>query len=199
MAPRLSLLFILFFTLSFGQNSSIDGNALYFKPGLIKATATIAPTRFYLINSTAIMLNGYLDCILDEKMSVRGEIFQFLPNLGDASLQSFSLPVNYTGVYAGFGYHLGKRNWKHSLHLEPGITITEVVQNTMNTERLWTINPSYLVKIGTCLYVSRNFHFFAEINYSDSFVRSTPENSITLKQVGISAGLGFQINAINKN
>jgi len=178
---------------AFGQATNTDERPLNFGPSLLKASATIAPTRFYKIYSSAAMLNGYLEYVLEDRISVRGEVFQFMPNIANLKFQAVNIPRNYTGIHAGFGYHIGKRNWKHSIHLEPGVSITEIAQDNYNISYKWSANPALLVKVGTCLYVSRFFDFFAEINWSDSYVRNNPATSVSMAQVGISAGLGFHL------
>jgi len=80
---------------------------------------------------------------------------------------------------------------------EPGVLLTKLVKNpTLFIEPIayqWSVNPSYLIKIGTSLYFSKVCHFFAEINFSDAWARKTPYASLSMKQYGISAGLGFHL------
>jgi hypothetical protein len=185
---KITLVFLLVSTLVYSQEKPS-----YFQPSLLRASATIAPTRFFKIYSTAAMLNGYVEYVLEDRISVRGEVFQCMPGVANLTFQSVNIPRNYTGIYAGFGYHIGKRNWKHSIHLEPGVSITEIAQDNINFSYKWGVNPSYLLKVGTCLYVSRFFDFFAEINLSDSYVRNNPATSVSMAQIGISAGLGFHL------
>lgn len=166
----------------------------YFQPSLLRASATIAPTRFYTEQTTVALIDGFVEYVLENRISVRGEGNIMAPNgklLYTNSPEKF--PRNYTSIYAGFGYHIGKRNWKHSIHLEPGVSITEIAQDNYNISYKWSANPALLVKVGTCLYVSRFFDFFAEINWSDSYVRNNPATSVSMAQVGISAGLGFHL------
>ena len=193
MGKIISILFILMLGLSFGQNKEIEIEESNFQPSLLKASATIAPTRFLSLYSSAAMLNGYLEYVLEERISVRGDVFYFLPNVAYLKLNPLNVPESYSALYAGFGYHIGKKNWKHSLYFQPGVSYTKIAKDNLNMEYRWTVNPSYQVKVGTCLYVSRFFHFFAELNFSDSYVRTTPVNSISMKQLGFSAGLGFHL------
>ena len=193
MGKKISILFLLVTGITFGQKKETEIEKSNFQPTLLKASATIAPTRFLNINSSAAMLNGYLEYVLDERISVRGDVFYFLPNATYLKLNPLNVPESYSALHAGFGYHIGKKNWKHSLHFEPGVSYTKIAKDNLKMEYRWTVNPSFLVKVGTCLYVSRFFHFFAELNYCDSYVRTTPVNSISMKQIGISAGLGFHL------
>jgi hypothetical protein len=57
----------------------------------------------------------------------------------------------------------------------------------------WSVSPSYMLKGGTSFYFSKYCHFFAEINYSNGWIRKTPFMSVSIAQYGISAGLGFHL------
>ncbi len=179
---------------SFGQSRPI-----HYQAGLLKASATIAPTNFYRAYSTSAMLNGYLEYIVEERISIRGDIFQYIPGVGRFVFNHLNMPQNYTAIYAGFGYQLGKKNWKHTLHIQPGITYTQIGATIANPTPRYSVNPSINLKAGTCLYVSPYFHFFAEINWNNSSIRNNPESSsISTAQVGVSAGLGFNIQTRRK-
>jgi len=170
----------------------------YFQPSLLRASATVAPTRFYNQHTTVAFINGFVEYILEDKISVRGEGFVMVPI---SPIIMFNTPEifqrNCNGWYAGFGYHLGKKNWKMDFHAEPGILAAELVkkynQNNVPESYQWSVNPSYLIKIGTTFYFSKVCHFFAEMNFSDAWARKTAYTSLSLKQYGISAGLGFHL------
>ena len=190
---KITGLFLLVSTLIYSQEKPS-----YFQPSLLRASATIAPTRFYNQHTTVAFINGFVEYILEEKISVRGEGFVMVPK---SPIIMFNTPEifqrNCNGWYAGFGYHLGKKNWKMDIHAEPGVLLTELAKNpTLFIEPIayqWSVNPSYLIKIGTSLYFSKVCHFFAEINFSDAWARKTPYASLSMKQYGISAGLGFHL------
>lgn len=190
---KITGLFLLVSTLIYSQEKPS-----YFQPSLLRASATIAPTRFYNQHTTVAFINGFVEYILEEKISVRGEGFIMVPK---SPIIMFNTPEifqrNCNGWYAGFGYHLGKKNWKMDIHAEPGILASELVKNYNQYNEpesyQWSVNPSYLIKIGTTFYFSKVCHFFAEINFSDAWARKTPYASLSMKQYGISAGLGFHV------
>ena len=190
---KITGLFSLVGTLIYSQ-----GKPSYFQPSLLRASATIAPTRFYNQNTTVAFINGFVEYILEEKISVRGEGFVMAPS-GKLIMSSSPniFPKNCNSWFAGFGYHLGKKNWKMDVHAEPGILIAESAQKynqyDLPESYQWSVNPSYLIKIGTSFYFSKFCHFFAEFNYSDAWTRKYPYTSLSMKQYGISAGLGFHI------
>ncbi len=190
---KITGLFLLVSTLIYSQEKPS-----YFQPSLLRASATIAPTRFYNQHTTVAFINGFVEYILEEKISVRGEGFVMVPK---SPIIMFNTPEifqrNCNGWYAGFGYHLGKKNWKMDIHAEPGILASELVKNynqyNVPESYQWSVNPSYLIKIGTTFHFSKVCHFFAEINFSDAWARKTPYASLSMKQYGISAGLGFHV------
>lgn len=190
---KITGLFLLVSTLIYSQEKPS-----YFQPSLLRASATIAPTRFYNQHTTVAFINGFIEYILEEKISVRGEGFVMVPK---SPIIMFNTPKifqrNCNGWYAGFGYHLGNKNWKMDIHAEPGILASELVknynQNSVPESYQWSVNPSYIIKIGTTFYFSKVCHFFAEINFSDAWARKTAYTSLSMKQYGISAGLGFHL------
>lgn len=189
----MALLFVLTLPLYWAQERTS-----YFQPSLLRASATIAPTRFYGQNTTVAFINGFVEYILEDKISVRGEGFVMVPNTPLVMTSTPEVfPRNCNSWYAGFGYHIGKKNWKMDFHAEPGILAAELAknynQNNVPYSYQWSVNPSYLIKIGTSYYFSKVCHFFAELNYSDAWARKTPYTSLSMKQYGISAGLGFHL------
>lgn len=185
-------LFLAASTLVYSQEKPI-----YFEPSLLRASATIAPTRFYNHETTVAFVNGFIEYVLEPKISVRGEANIMAPNvqlLFTNSPEKF--PRNYSSIYAGFGYHLGKKNWKLSIHTESGIISAAMAQDPYEivpTQFKWSVCPSYLLKAGTSFYFSKYCHFFAEINFSNGWIRKTTLSSVSLAQYGVSAGLGFHL------
>jgi len=189
----MALLFVLTLPLYWAQERTS-----YFQPSLLRASATIAPTRFYGQNTTVAFINGFVEYILEDKISVRGEGFVMVPNTPLVMTSTPEVfPRNCNSWYAGFGYHIGKKNWKMDFHAEPGILAAELAKNynqyNVPDSYQWSVNPSYLIKIGTSYYFSKVCHFFAELNYSDAWARKTPYTFLSMKQYGISAGLGFHL------
>ena len=71
---KITGLFLLVSTLIYSQEKPS-----YFQPSLLRASATIAPTRFYNQHTTVAFINGFIEYILEEKISVRGEGFVMVP------------------------------------------------------------------------------------------------------------------------
>jgi hypothetical protein len=151
---KITGLFLLVSTLIYSQEKPS-----YFQPSLLRASATIAPTRFYTQQTTVALINGFVEYVLENRISVRGEANIMAPNgklLYTNSPEKF--PRNYTSIYAGFGYHLGKRNWKFDIHAEPGVVIAETEQHPfliVPAPYQWSVSSSYMLKGGTSFYFSK--------------------------------------------
>ena len=198
--PKIIGLFLLASTLVYSQEkpwSHWSIQSSYFQPSLLRASATIAPTRFYTQQTTVAFIHGFVEYVLEPNISVRGEANIMAPN-GQLVFtnEPEKFPRNYSALYAGFGYHFGKNNWKLDFHAEPGIAFTEMAQDPYSvipSRFKWSACPSYQLKAGTSIYFSRFCHFFAEFNYGNGWIRKTPLSSLSLAQYGISAGLGFHL------
>lgn len=189
---KIITIFLLLNSVVFSQ-----GKPSYFQPSLLRASATIAPTRFYMQQTTVAFIHGFVEYVLEPNISVHGEANVMAPNgqlLFTTSPEKF--PRNYSSIYAGFGYHFGKNNWKLDVHAEPGIAIAEMAQDPyviVPSRFQWSASPSFMLKAGSSFYFSKYCHFFAALNYGNGWIRKTPLNSVSLAQYGISAGLGFHL------
>ncbi|MCF8411134.1 MAG: hypothetical protein K9G31_07555 [Crocinitomicaceae bacterium] len=165
-------------------------HASYFRPGLIKASATISPGRMIQNDANTINLSGFLEYILDENYSVRGDVIQFL----DANFGSNSVitPNFQNRLYVGAFRHFGKSNLKFFTGLQMGTTVTTYNHSWFAGNRTH-VAPSFSIKTGVNYYVWKYFHFFADITYANSTLRGTSFGSQHMDELFFSAGLGFQI------
>lgn len=165
----------------------------YFIPGLIKASATIAPGRMLQNKANSINLSGFLEYVVDKNYSFRGDIFQFI----DAGYSSKTLiePTFQNRLFFGAFRHFGKNNLKFYTGLQMGTTITTYNQSWFTGNRTH-VAPSYALKSGFSYYVWKYFHFFADLTYVNSTLRGTSFGSHRMDELIFSAGLGFQVNII---
>jgi hypothetical protein len=165
----------------------------YFIPGLIKASATIAPGRMLQNKANSINLSGFLEYVVDKNYSFRGDIFQFI----DAGYSSKTLiePTFQNRLFFGAFRHFGKNNLKFYTGLQMGTTITTYNQSWFTGNRTH-VAPSYALKSGVSYYVWKYFHFFADLTYVNSTLRGTSFGSHRMDELIFSAGLGFQVNVI---
>ncbi|MFM7682924.1 MAG: hypothetical protein ACKO7P_09270 [Bacteroidota bacterium] len=167
----------------------------YFRPGLLKASATISPGRMIQNKANSIYISGFLEYILDKKYSLRGDVFQFVDaGYTDASL----LEPNFINrLYFGAFRHFGKKNLKLYTGAQAGMTFIQYY-HSFNQGRKFSVEPSFALKAGTTFYVWKYFHFFADLTYVNSTTRGLMFGSQKMDEVIFSAGLGFQINTKKK-
>ena len=168
-------------------------NDVYFRPGLVKASATITPGRMLQNKAGSIYLNGFLEYVVDYKYSFRGEIFQFID--AKYSVDSrFRYPNYMNRIYFGGFRHFGKKNFKIATGAQMGVLMVDYDYTAL--ERQFYVSPSFALKVGADYYVWDYFHFFANLTYVNSKIRGTQTGTQKMDELLFSAGLGFQINTI---
>jgi hypothetical protein len=163
----------------------------YFRPGLLKASATISPGRMLKNKANSIYISGFLEYVLDSKYSLRGDVFQFV----DATYSNGSLlePNFMNRLYFGTFRHFGKKNLKFYTGAQAGMTFLQYYYSYTQGNK-FSIEPSFALKTGTTFYVWNYFHFFADVTYVNSTARGLMFGSHRMDELIFSAGLGFQIN-----
>jgi hypothetical protein len=189
-------LFIFPFTIFSQELSGLDPNKkndepIYFKPGLLKASATISPGRMIQNEANSIYISGFLEYVLDRKYSLRGDVFQFV----DARYSDETLlePNFMNRLYFGAFRHFGKKNLKLYTGAQAGATFMQYY-HSFSLGRKFSVEPSFALKAGTTFYVWKYFHFFADLTYVNSTTRGLMFGSQKMDELIFSAGLGFQIN-----
>ena len=168
-------------------------NDFYFRPGLIKASATITPGRMLQNKANSIYLNGFLEYVVDYNYSFRGEIFQFID--AQYSIDSRFKDPNYMNrIYFGSFRHFGKKNFKITTGAQMGVLMVDFDYSAF--ERQFYVAPSFALKVGADYYVWDHFHFFANLTYVNSKIRGTQIGTQKMNELLFSAGLGFQLNTI---
>ena len=175
------------------QKESSNSYDNYFRPGLIKASATITPGRMLQNKANSIYLNGFLEYVVDEKYSFRGEIFQFIDAKYTGN-SSFTNPNYMNRIYFGGFRHFGKKNFKIATGAQMGVLMVDYDYSAF--ERQFYVAPSFALKVGADYYVWDYFHFFANLTYVNSNIRGTQTGIPKMDELLFSAGLGFQINTI---
>ena len=194
MGRQIIFLFLLLNCFGFvAQKNKNTSNDNYFRPGLIKASATITPGRMLQNKANSIYINGFLEYVVDYKYSFRGDIFQFI----DANYSinsSFTNPNYINRIYFGGFRHFGKKNFKIAPGAQMGVLMADY--NYSAFERQFYVAPSFALKLGADYYVWDYFHFFANLTYVNSTIRGTQAGKHKIDELLFSAGLGFQINTI---
>ena len=172
-----------------------DVSELYFRKGLVKATATISPGKMLQNKANSMYISGFLEYALSNKYSLRGDVFQFVDaTYSDASQLE---PLFMNRLYFGAFRHFGKKNLKFYLGAQHGMTFMQYY-HSFNQGNKFSIAPSFSLKAGTTFYVWKYFNFFADVTYVNSATRGLMFGSQRMDELIFSAGLGFQINTIKK-
>lgn len=163
---------------------------IYFNPGLLRASATIAPGRMLENKSGSIYLDGFLEYMVDNKFSLRGDVYQFI----DAKYAATSVQPNYMSrLFFGTSRYFGKGNWQSYVGLQTGLTYTYLKDEAV-VSKPSNFSPSFSLKIGTTFYIWKYFHFFADVSYLNSTLRALKQGPVRMDEIVFSAGLGFQFN-----
>jgi hypothetical protein len=162
----------------------------YFRPGLLKVSATISPGRMIQNDANTINLSGFLEYVLDKNYSLRGDVIQFLDaNFGSNAL---IIPEFENRLYVGVFRHFGKGNFRWYNGIQAGTTIVNY-KNNLSLESKTNVSPSFGIKTGIAYYVWDYFHFFADFTYLNATLRGANFGSQRMDELLFSAGLGFQI------
>ena len=184
---RISLLFIalVYSLLSVAQTG-------YFRPGLLKATATISPSFMMNHDVQNIYLTGFFEAHTDQWISLRGDAMWYVDGKRPSGNLIFDRSLR---LFYGAFFHMNKSNWDIHLGLQPGLTIAQP-HVSLNPNRTLQAAPSAAVHIGTTYYVWKIFNFFLDVSYVKSTMRGLPAGSVATDELLFSAGLGLHFNAI---
>ena len=180
-----------FFSQEFpGLNPNKSEITPYFKPNLIKASATISPGRMLQNKANSINLSGFLEYVIDKKYSFRGDVFQFI----DATYSTKSIiePIFQNKLFFGVFRHFGTNNLKFYSGIQMGTSIITYNQN-FSTGNTTHVVPSFALNTGASYYVWKYFHFFTDFTYVNSTLRGTSIGPHKMDEFIFSAGLGFHL------
>ena len=201
MVKIISILLLLqpfyFFSQEFpGLNPNKSEITPYFKPNLIKASATISPGRMLQNKANSIHLSGFLEYVIDKKYSFRGDVFQFI----DATYSTKSIiePTFQNKLFFGIFRHFGTNNLKFYSGIQMGTSVITYNQSFL-TGNTTHVAPSFSLKTGASYYVWKYFHFFADFTYVNSTLRGTSIGPHKMDEFIFSAGLGFHLQVKKEN
>jgi hypothetical protein len=189
-------LFVFFYFMSFSQelqgydpNKKTEPN--YVSQGLLKASATISPGKMIQNGSSTINLSGFLEYFIDNKFSLRGDVYQFIDDQ-NSTITSIN-PSFQNRLFFGAFYNYGKGNIRWYNGFQMGLTTTNYLFNSITGDYKWSLAPSTSFKTGVSYYVWKYFHFFADVTYLNSTLRGASFGSQRMDEIIFSGGLGFQI------
>lgn len=173
---------------------SAQDNAPFVRKGLLKATATISPSFMLNHNINNIYVSGELEYFLENKISVRGDCFWYRD-----SQQDIPFLKQNSMILFGALYHFSKRKHDLFIGIQPAVVLSQPnMLDTALTNYPVQINPGISVVAGYTFYVWDYCNFFLNARYLNTKYVGTLKGAISLDEIIISAGLGFQLHTIKK-
>lgn len=170
------------------------------KSGMLRATATFAVGKPFNVNTLHAYIKGELEYQMEERWSVRSEIYYMVGNTGGASNKYFD---EYHSLFTGLSYHFTKkRQFDPYLGLQAGVLWSELTTPLSTEEPLYeiertSVDPLISLHGGFNYYATNYFHLFMNVRYLYG-VRTAPGSIRDLSELRFSFGLGFNINVKRK-
>lgn len=167
---------------------SVGQEEIYIRPGLLKASATIAPGKMLNRTVNTIYLSGFLEYHTDKNISLRGDTYLYIDGGGQKPTDVLLRSASRT--YFGAFYHWNLKNWDNYVGFQPGISLLSFSAISPKI----SVCPSFAVTAGSTFYVWKYFHFFANLTYVNSKAYGVNGGSLRADELILSAGLGFNLN-----
>lgn len=167
---------------------SVAQEEIYIRPGLLKASATIAPGKMLNRTVNTIYLSGFLEYHTDKNISLRGDTYWYID--GAAQKPTDVLLRSASRTYFGAFYHWNLKNWDNYVGFQPGISLLRFSAISPKI----SVCPSFALTAGSTFYVWKYFHFFANLTYVNSKAYGLNGGSLRADELIFSAGLGFNVN-----
>lgn len=163
------------------------------RPGLIKAMATISPSKMFGYNESYFYLHGNLEGYVNQKVSIAGEGYLFLGEQTKAP-QSFKTLNN---LFFGMNYHYVKGSADLYIGLQPGVAIGKLNTDSLKVPMAHVgVSPVCSAVTGVNYFVGNYFNFFIQMRYVAG--EHNYDFHKSLSEIRLSAGLGFNIHTIKK-
>ena len=163
------------------------------RTGLIKADLSFLQSFMLQHKSDNIYLGGHLEYFADKHFSVRGDCFWYIDNRQKNKV----LKQNYMIAFGALVHlPLGKSDFYAGL--QPVLSLMQPSATITDKQYPLRIMPGFTISAGYTLYFSRFCNFFIGANYFISKYRGTNNTTISMDEIMITGGLGFQIGTRKK-
>ena len=184
MGKRIILYFCLAAFPAFAQEESV------IRPGLIKTTLTISPSKSLTSPNSYFYLHGILEGYLSKSVSVSGEGY-FYQGMIKGTKSEFS---HNHSLFFGLSKHFTKNNLDFHIGVQPGVSFTQLASDSLILKARTSVNPTFSMIAGVNYFVGKYIHFFVQSRLVlAEHQTDLPRNISDLR---FSAGLGFNINAL---
>jgi hypothetical protein len=182
--------------ISFSFAQQQDGQ--YIHKHLVRSDASIVSGYMFNENIKNVYLNGNLEYYMDNKVSIRGDANYLLGSNG-LSNDSAGLKDN-SSVMLGAVFHMNSKGYFDSYFiLQPGIAYTSsYLQNNSGEQMNRKYYPGVLSPLGSAgvgfnYYFQRFAHLFLETRYIYGQHVSRAPGPLSLQELRITFGLGFNL------
>lgn len=167
---------------------------IYVRPGLITATSTISPSFMLNRKEVNYYVTGFFDVRIDKNLSFRGETHYLTGSNKDTPYFR-----NNSRTHFGVQYHKSVKNFDSYIGFMPGFSVLQLTDDrSIGNEQMTRFVPGFTANIGVTYYVWKYFNFFANFTYHNTTVRGVTQTNNRADEFMISAGLGFNINAVKE-
>ena len=166
----------------------------YVRSGLIRSTMTFSPSFMLNNKTTNYYVTGLLEGYLNKNLSIRSEAHYLVggkyPDMA---------PFFKNSIRASLGIQLHKSvgNFDSYVGFLPSFSVSQVNADVdAYGNRPFHFEPSFALKAGVTFYVWKFFNFFAEATYYNTTIQELNRIEGRADELMISAGLGFNLNAL---
>ena len=169
-----------------------ENTSVVAQKGLLRATGTISFGGMTQHEQTNIYIHGVTEYFVSDKITARGDIYYYLKS-GNKQM----LNLNHQ-LFAGASYHFNtQHHFVPYVGFQPGIALTQADFITINQENNMEVSPLISTVAGFNFYASRWFHLFIDGRYVSGKHLSN-QKTISLDEVRLSFGLGFNLNVLKR-
>lgn len=180
--------------------SAQQDNKQFIRKSLLRADASIVAGYLFSENISNVHINGGVEYYFDNVISVRGSASTLL---GSSGLTSDSMGLkDFHSIYLGPVFHIQTKG-----HFDPYIVVQPGLSYTSSYRKIKTSSPDISDKInydgvlsplatvglGFNYYFERFVHVFAEGRYVYGRHLSQAPSPISLQELRITFGLGFNL------
>lgn len=170
---------------------------------LVRVDASIVPGFMFKNNLSNVYINGNAEYYLDNRISFRGDMNYLMGSTG-LSLDSIGLKDNHS-VLVGAVFHIQtKGNFDPYIIIQPGITYASsyhqtytgnVVTEESKQKKYYPgiLNPIGSAGLGFNYYFQRFAHLFFETRYIYGNHLSESPSPLSLQELRVTFGLGFNL------
>lgn len=198
------IIFILIFVCSLSVIFAQQENTQYIHKHLMRADASVVGGYLFKEGMNTVHINGSAEYYLDNKISIRGSASYMLGNAG-ITKDSMGLK-DFHSIYLGMAYHFPtKGHFDPYVIIQPGLAYTSSYQvhnwvplQLQDEQISHTYYPGVLSPIATAglgfnYYFQRFAHLFFETRYVYGQHLSPAPSPISLEELRVTFGLGFNL------